>query len=289
MKGPLVVGVDGSDGSLTALDWAVEEATRRRLPLRIVYASLWERYEGALPSFTTERPAEEVAAQHIIASSKQRAQQLSADLQVSAVTVADEAATALVEESREASAVVCGSSGRGRVKERLLGSVSLAVAGRAHCPVVVTRGEQSNIRGMGHRVVVGVGEADEGATAVRFALREAEARGCELVAVRAWRSPQHPTDSLGALDSGARTYGDQAVGVLDEVLEATTPEHPTVPVRRASVEGPAHRVLLGPSSEADLLVVGATRREGQFGLQLGRVSHTALHQAACPVAVVPHR
>ncbi|MBO8190502.1 universal stress protein [Streptomyces oryzae] len=289
MERPLVVGVDGSDGSLTALDWAVEEATRRRLPLRIVHASLWERYEGALPSFTTQRPAGEIEAQHIIASSEQRARQLSADLQVSAVTVADEAVNALIEESQAASAVVCGSSGRGMVKEHLLGSVSLAVAGRAHCPVVVTRGEQRNIRGMSHRVVVGVGEADEAATAVRFALREAEARGCELVAVRAWRSPQHPTDSLGALDSGARTYGDQALGVLEEVLEAATAAHPAVPVRRASLEGPAHRVLLGPSVEADLLVLGAVRRQGQVGLQLGRVSHTALHQAACPVAVVPHR
>ncbi len=47
---PLVVGVDGSDASLTATDWAADEAVRLALPLRIVYASFWERYEGAVPA-----------------------------------------------------------------------------------------------------------------------------------------------------------------------------------------------------------------------------------------------
>ncbi len=34
----IVVGVDGSPGSYLALDWAVEEATRRGLPLRIIHS-----------------------------------------------------------------------------------------------------------------------------------------------------------------------------------------------------------------------------------------------------------
>lgn len=45
MELPLVVGVDGSDSSLAAVDWAVDEAARHGLPLRLLYGSLWERYE----------------------------------------------------------------------------------------------------------------------------------------------------------------------------------------------------------------------------------------------------
>ncbi|MFF2409891.1 universal stress protein [Streptomyces sp. NPDC058092] len=52
MQLPIVVGVDGSEGSLRALDWAAAEAARSRLPLRVIHASLWERYEGMLPPST---------------------------------------------------------------------------------------------------------------------------------------------------------------------------------------------------------------------------------------------
>ncbi|WP_372487952.1 universal stress protein [Streptomyces guryensis] len=37
------------------------------------------------------------------------------------------------------------------------------------------------------------------------------------------------------------------------------------------------------------MIVGALRRHGHFGLQLGRVAHALLHHAECPVAVVPQR
>ncbi|QLE70378.1 universal stress protein [Streptomyces rectiverticillatus] len=289
MEFPLVVGVDGSDGSLVALDWAVEEAARFGLSLRVVHASLWERYEGPVPSFGgDERPADELVAERVIAVALQRAGQLHPDVKVDAVTVPSDAVDALVDESRRAAALVTGSSGRGVLRGMLLGSVSLAVAGRAHCPVTVVRGEQRNIRGTAHKVVVGVEEGEEAAAAVRFALREAEGRGCEVEAVRAWRAPQQPTDPLMVLDDSVRVYAEQATDVLEEVLGAAQSEYPRVTIRRTVVEGPAHKALLQPSADADLLVLGASRRPDHRGLHLGRVSHTALHHAACPVAVVPH-
>ncbi|GAA3075138.1 hypothetical protein GCM10020000_70310 [Streptomyces olivoverticillatus] len=128
MEHPLVVGVDGSDGSLTALDWAVDEAVRLHLPLRVVYASLWERYEGPVPSTNGEYLAEEALAERVVASAGQRAGQRAPRLAVETVLAPEDAVEALLAESREAAAVITGASGRGVVKELLLGSVSLAVA-----------------------------------------------------------------------------------------------------------------------------------------------------------------
>lgn len=222
MVRPLVVGVYGSDASFLALDWAVDEAALHELPLRLVYASRWERYEDAALGLSLKRPAGEVLA------------------------------------------------------GLLLGSVGLAVAGRARCPVIVVRGDKAGLAGTPERVLLGVGDSAKGSEAVRFAFREAAVRGCTLDAVRAWRCPAHETTDHPLLAGDPERYHEgRASAVLDEALEETAGEYPTVRVRRATVEGPAHKVLMQRSAAADLLVIGAQRRDSHLGLHLGRVAHTA--------------
>ncbi|MFF5313315.1 universal stress protein [Streptomyces massasporeus] len=290
MELPLVVGVDGSDSSLEAVDWAVDEAARLGLALRLVHASLWERYEGRRPSFSTDRPAEEVLAEHIAASCAERARLRNPEVKVSSEVLPDDAVSALLRAAHESFALVTGSRGRGEISGVLLGSVSLTVAARAVCPVVVVRGGQRNRRSSMGRVVVGVGDATEGSAAVRFALREAEARGSALHAVRAWRRPAHEhADHPLVVDDASGAQEERAFALLTDALRDAVREYPHVDVHRQAVEGPAHKVLLAASAEADLVVVGALRRHGHFGLQLGRVAHALLHHAGCPVAVVPQR
>jgi nucleotide-binding universal stress UspA family protein len=291
MELPLVVGVDGSDSSLDAVDWAVDEAARLGLPLRLVHASLWERYEGGRPSFRTDRPAEEVMAQHIAASCAERARLRDPQVKVTGDVLPDDAVSALLHAAHEASALVTGSRGRGGIAGLLLGSVGLAVAARAVCPVIVVRGGERNREGSLGRVVVGLGDTPEGSAAVRFAFREAEARGCALHAVRAWRRPAHEhLDHPLIADDSAPAHEEEASALLTDALRDAVRDHPRVEVHRQAAEGPAHKVLLGASFDADLVVVGARRRhDHQTGLQLGRVAHTLLHHAQCPVAVVPQR
>ncbi|PWI10183.1 universal stress protein [Streptomyces sp. NWU339] len=290
MQLPLVVGVDGSDSSLQALDWAVDEAARHGLPVRLVHASLWERYEAARPSLRTDRPAEEVMAEHIIASGIERARLRNPEVKVSGDVQPDDAVSALLQAGSESYALVTGSRGRGGIAGLLLGSVSLTVAARAVCPVIVVRGADQNRQGLFGRVVVGVGDPATSTGVVRFAFRAAEARGSALDAVRAWRSPAHErVDRPLLADDAASAHEERVTTNLTDALDQAMREHPEVEVRRRPVEGPAHRVLLHASAEADLIVVGALRRHGHFGLQLGRVAHALLHYSTCPVAVVPRR
>ncbi|KUN81465.1 universal stress protein [Streptomyces griseoruber] len=283
MELPLVVGVDGSDSSLLAVDWAVDEAARHGLPLRLVHAFRWERYERTLPSFTTGRRSGEVMAQNIVASCAQRAGLRDPEVKVSEEVLPDDAVSALLRTAPDAFALVVGERGRGEVPGLLLGSVSLAVAARAACPVVVVRGAKPNVQGSLGRIVVGVGDEAEHTGAVRFAAHEAQARGCALTAVRAWRRPAH------AGDDATQAHDERASTELEDALREAAREHPDLSVHRHTVEGPAHRVLLDAAADADLVVVGARRRHGHFGLQLGRAAHTLLHHSACPVAVVPQR
>jgi nucleotide-binding universal stress UspA family protein len=140
---------------------------------------------------------------------------------------------------------------------------------------------------MRRRIVLGVGEEPENSGAVRFAFEEARERRVPLEAVRAWRWPAHEsTDHPLLSGEPAHLHEQQAT----ETLEAALRDAPAgVELHRRIVEGPARKVLLDASADADLLVVGARRRHGHFGLQLGRVAHAVLHHSACPVAVVPQQ
>ncbi|MFD5448122.1 universal stress protein [Streptomyces sp. NPDC003470] len=286
MKLPVVVGVDGSEASLRAAEWAADEATLRGLPLRIVYASLWERYEGTNLAEDLAKPPEEVRAQDIVDTAARRAVRRRPDLGVTTGILPEEAEHALVGEGRNASLLVVGTRGRGGLTELLLGSVSLGVAGHADCPVVVLRGSHDNQAGRAvrGRVVVGVGEGAADAAVVRFAAEEALRRGVPLDAVRAWRRPAHET-AEPTTGEPAGTHEREAAEVLDAALTGVPPE---VRVHRHTVEGHARSVLEAASREADLLVVGTRIHRGQYGLQLGRVTLAVLHHSTCPVAVVRH-
>ncbi|MEU2896424.1 universal stress protein [Streptomyces sp. NPDC001273] len=286
---PLVVGVDGSEPSLRAVDWAADEAVLRGVSLRLVYACLWDRYEGgAVAQGLGRPPAAPPSPRDVVDAGTERALARHRGLRVTADVLDEEPEYALVREGRKASALVLGTRGRSGVAEMLLGSVSLAVAAHADCPVIVLRGSHDNqatppVHG---RIVVGVGEDPKNSATVRFAAEEARRRGVTLEAVRAWRCPAHESTGHPLLVGGPeRLYEERAAEELETALR-DVPED--IDVRRRTVEGHARRVLLDASHQADLLVVGARRGEGHLGLQLGRVAHGLLHHSACPVAVIPH-
>jgi nucleotide-binding universal stress UspA family protein len=284
---PLIVGVDGSDPSLAALDWAVDEAVARKLPLLVVHGSRWDEYVTPEPSFSPVRPSVQVIADHLVASAVERAASRSAEVKVTSTVVAEDPALALVRLAEEASAVVVGSRGHGELAELLLGSVSLAVAARSASPVIVVRGLQKPYEVAAIRTVaVGVGHPAEAAPAVDFAFREAELHGAAVTAVHAWRCPAQEVPDLPAATPDDHLR--RAEGEVTEALRNAVSSRPGIAVRHEIAEGTARAALLDTSRTAGLLVVGARRRKGRVGMQLGPVNHAVLHHARCPVAVVPH-
>ncbi|MEU2266694.1 universal stress protein [Streptomyces olindensis] len=288
MNLPIVVGVDGSEASLRAADWAADEAALRGVPLRLVHASLWECYERAVFPAASER-WERILTDVLVVAAAHRARQRVPDMKIDTQVVPEGPVPVLIHEAHRASALILGSRDRGGVAELLQGSVGLTVAGLADCPVIVVRcGHEDGDRPGTHgRVVLGVGEEAASANVIRFALEEAERRGAVLEAVRAWRRPAHETtDHPLLVGEPAHVRGERAV----QALEAALREAPAgVRLHKRAVEGPARQVLLDASQDADLLILGARRRPGHFGLHLGRIAHAALTHSACPVALVPEQ
>ncbi|WP_329378481.1 universal stress protein [Streptomyces sp. NBC_01716] len=290
MEFPLVVGIDGSESSLRALDWAADEAVRHTLPLRVVYAHLWEPHDSVRSPLGAGESMDGTWAEDVVTGAARRARVGRPELKVSSTVLPDAAVPALLRESEEAYAVVIGSRGHGTLTGLLLGSVGLQLAARASGPVIVVRGAPASVRGGFNQVVLGVHDAERSSAATEFAFAEAQTRRSRLHAVHAWRTPAYVLPDVPIPpDLFTENQEHEARELLTAALRKSAHRHPSVRVVQETFNGPARDGLLGASKSADLVVIGARRRHNSPALQLGSVNHAVLHHAPCPVAIVPQR
>ncbi len=154
-KGAIVVGVDGSEGSLAALRWALAEAHLRGSSVRVVHAyqspplPVTETGFGAagggigVPPVLTDdweqvRQAVESEAGNVIEHALREAGADDFDgLEIERSAIEGPAARTLIDAAKDAELLVVGSRGRGALKTAVLGSVSVTVAATAPCLVIV--------------------------------------------------------------------------------------------------------------------------------------------------------
>ncbi|MFD6023549.1 universal stress protein [Streptomyces griseoluteus] len=285
MTRPITAGVDGTEESLAALDWAAREAVRRGLPLRVVHA--WEEI-GELPADRdTQRAWVEEGIGRAVGSLAERHPGLDATVELTE----DDAVDALLAAGVDAEALVLGTRGHGAVVGFLLGSVGLRVVAETARPVILVRaGDRPEAESAGREIVVGQhGTPEDSAAALRFAFETAAARGATLRAVRAWTLPPvfaYSPGSLKLLDEagGLEPYEKRA---LADALRPWRERFPGVPVAEHVEMGSAGQVLVSQATRAQLLVVGRRARRTAVGARIGSVAHGVLHHAGSPVAVVP--
>jgi nucleotide-binding universal stress UspA family protein len=143
MSGPkrILVGVDGSDGSMRALRWALAEAGRRGDSVEVVHC--WHvPYYGDM-SGMAPYPVEvmDESAKALLASVLSSVADDARGVELSGRTVSGNAATALIDASAGADLLVVGRRGHGGFLTLVMGSVAQQVASHAHCPVVIVGGD----------------------------------------------------------------------------------------------------------------------------------------------------
>jgi nucleotide-binding universal stress UspA family protein len=141
--GPVVVGIDGSDHSEIALEYGFGYADRHRLPLLVLRVDAPDVF--MYPMVPTPYPVPQELARirtEITLATEEVVGRWAAKypgVRVDSAVRAGQPAEQLIEASREASLLVVGSRGHGRLSGMLLGSVSQAAVRHAHCPVAVAR------------------------------------------------------------------------------------------------------------------------------------------------------
>jgi len=251
-NGPVVVGVDGSPGSVAAVELAAEEALGRVTPLVVVHTG-GDRAQA-------DRFAGDARCEH-------------PGLSVSAEALRDDPADALLAMAGTACLLV------------VPGDVHFAgrVADRATVPVIVHRPLDTARPGeLPRSVVVAVAALAGSEPVLAFAFAEASLRGAPLLAVHVWSRPPDTRPGRAAYDYPRAR--DHAERMLAEGVSAWSDKLPEVQVcwtTKHSLDVAA--ALSAAAHSAQLLVVGRMSHAGASRPVPARL----IQHESCPVAVVP--
>jgi nucleotide-binding universal stress UspA family protein len=287
----VLVGVDGSEPSLDAVDLAADEAVLRDSLLRIVHVIHWP----VLSAPTGPRQGLEIDGALIrdargeVDAAARRASRRQPALHITTDVLAGAPASVLIEESSAAELLVVGHRGRGGFAPLVTGSVPAQVATNARCPVVVARPPvPARPDAPEGPVLVGVDRSPHAARAVEFAFDEASRRGVPMVAVSVWTEPVHPSNGAPArADDEAAEAEEAARHTLSAALAGYREKYPGLVVECELIRsGDTEDALVRRSDGAALVVVGSRGVGELAGAVLGSVGNALIHHAACPVAIV---
>jgi nucleotide-binding universal stress UspA family protein len=137
----IIVGVDGSDHSRHALEWAIREAAVRHAPLTVLTVQqAVAGYWGGPVLYPGDEELAKQAHERAKQETDRTLEKIDPESRPSSVTVRAVnglPAEALLEAAADADMLIVGSRGAGGFKRLPMGSVSTQVTHHAHCPVVV--------------------------------------------------------------------------------------------------------------------------------------------------------
>ncbi len=284
----VIVGVDASLGAHAALEWAHNNAADLG---PVVAVSCWHRpwwdvsalaLGHDLPEATSA--LEERARLDAYAAVKKvrSASETGRLTPPSVVTRHGAAGDVLVDLSREASLLVVGSRGRGRIAGALLGSTSAYCAHHASVPVaIVPRGADAT--GPINHVAIGVDGSENSIDALRWALRFAPVAAVIDVYFSWMTLPIANSLTAPELDR-VRSASE---GFLDAVVDRVIAEEGRWErtVRRHLSVGEPGAVLT--ATEASMIVVGARSEGGFASIVVGSPANDLVRTTEAVTVLVP--
>ncbi|WP_037624626.1 universal stress protein [Streptomyces aureus] len=310
MPRTVTVGLDGSLESRAAAAWAAREAALRDLPLKLVH--VWEPVPEPMAQASgtdtgtrqhrSERsemrvpPAE--GRRRIPREAAEAVRQLHPELEVVTEQLPGRPADVLVQAAEDAELLVLGSRGLGGLGGFMVGSVGLSVVARVQRPVVLVRAPgQAADEPATHAdgasipvppVVLGLDVEHPDEALIAFAFEAARRRETSLRVVHTWYPPPYYAYGTPVNPALHEALALSAEAELEKVLSPWRTRFPDVEVAELTRYGSPADHLVKASQGAALIVVGRNARHLPLGAHIGHTTHSVLHHAGVPVAVVPH-
>lgn len=272
----IVVGVDGSAASRSALRWALERSARTGDQVTGVHVwSLPLEVDVPLGLDATEALREDLGG----AAAGSCAH-------TSLIALTGDPGAALVDLARTADLLVVGARHHLSVHPR--GPVSSYCIHHSRTPIAVVPGDLAwRSADRPSRVVVAVDLSPESAAALRWAGREAHTREAELTVAHAWQhSPASKTDLAHRADTRLAPEARAARELQDWVGDVLGSAPPTLMHLYAEHGGPLDTVRKHASG-ADLVVLGSHGHSPLARLLRGSLSNQLTMLCSCPIVVVP--
>jgi nucleotide-binding universal stress UspA family protein len=267
----IVLGFDGGETSLVALDWVAVRAADHASRVEIVMIGgsiLGDDYPTDTRLLDAERRLQDVAP----------------DAEVDSHRLTGRMPDSLIERAREADLLVIGARRGHPLRSAMAGWMPLRIASRSRTPVVVV---PQHWEPSAERFVVGVDDDDSSLAAVDFAAREAAAARAPLVLVHTWQMPVAQLEgSVALLPSPIEARAGHRK-ILRDIVQRVESVHPGVVTVQVLEQGSPASSLLQATRGASLLVIGTHHRGLLAGALLGSTGQDVLSQCRIPVCVVP--
>ena len=268
----IVVGIEARSDREPALDFALEEARRRELPLLVV-----RTYETSIDAYRDDHPHQQRLAEAAVARSRARVN-CSGAVRCRVTVLESDPTSTLLRFAQKASLLVVGSRGPGVIERAALGSVSSACVRRSVAPVTLVPNQTwiRHDRWLTSRVLVALDGSPCSLSALVWAVGQAREWECSL-------SPVIVSSDAGELPSSLDWHvrADDAVHRLIAAAGGGDLE-----VRPRFPSGHVSDALLSLLDPADLLVMGSRGRPTLQRLLLGSTSVSVSERAPCPVTIV---
>lgn len=278
--GSVVVGIDTSTSSMTALDWAADYAHTTHSPIHLVHGFSHDR-----PDLVFNMGAEPeklyAAGERVLTRGRNRVHLKDARIDVTTSHPDGYPAAALVRASAHAKLVVLGSHGDSMLHISSLGETAHQVAAHAKCPVAVIRKDSDSAYG---RITAGVDRSPHSRKALAWAFDEAVRTSRDLRVIHIWQPDDAKDPGLGSADW--QSYMASARSQIEASVASQQELHPSVKVQTELIDGNPTRTLVDKSHDSDMVVIGARGIGGFEGLTLGRVAVDLLSHASSSVLIM---
>jgi nucleotide-binding universal stress UspA family protein len=282
---PIVVGVDGSDGSAAAIRYGADRAYASGRGLHLVHvAPVFIPLSGTAPMGTSYLPQDfDTVGKQVLAQAVEYARALMPSDRLTSALAVGARSAGLLHESRHASEIVLGEDRTPLLERISFGSMVAQVC--AHAPVPVTCVPESWRPDRSELVVVGIHDYNHiPLDLIRAGFVSAQERAARIEFVHVWDLPPSYGRIVDSVMDFPRWRTMVEHLITQAVVEAVGHDAGAYEIR--AVHGHPSHELHDRSREATLMLLGHHRSGGFFD-HLGSTGRALLRTSECPVEVLP--